>query len=95
MRFRLGVMTGMAVGYYLGAKAGRERYEQINEALGRVRRSETFESAADSARATLAEVSETARATVEDTVGSARDLVESRIGNGQTSDEGGPPGSSR
>lgn len=28
-RFRLGVVVGFGVGYYLGTKAGRERYEQL------------------------------------------------------------------
>lgn len=29
MRFRLGLLIGGAVGYVLGAKAGRGRYEEI------------------------------------------------------------------
>jgi hypothetical protein len=29
MRFRLGLIIGGAVGYVLGARAGRERYEEI------------------------------------------------------------------
>jgi hypothetical protein len=29
MRLRLGLLLGTAIGYVLGAKAGRERYEQI------------------------------------------------------------------
>ncbi|MET8575078.1 YtxH domain-containing protein [Streptomyces sp. NPDC005012] len=29
MRYRLTFMSGVALGYVLGAKAGRERYEQI------------------------------------------------------------------
>ena len=29
MRFRLGVLIGFAAGYYLGARAGRGRYEQL------------------------------------------------------------------
>lgn len=31
MRFRIGVVIGFAVGYYLGAKAGRTRYLQLRE----------------------------------------------------------------
>ena len=77
MRFRLGIVSGFAAGYYLGAKAGHERYEQINQALQKVRRSEAFETAADRARTT-----------VEEGVDRARDLVESRMGNGA---EGTPP----
>ena len=35
-------MAGLAVGYYLGSKAGRERYEQIEEWLDRVRGTDTY-----------------------------------------------------
>jgi hypothetical protein len=33
MRFRAGAVVGFALGYYLGAKAGRERYEQLRRAV--------------------------------------------------------------
>jgi hypothetical protein len=33
MRFRLGLLIGFAVGYVLGAKAGKERYDQIANAF--------------------------------------------------------------
>jgi len=29
MRLRFGLVVGFAAGYYLGTKAGRERYEQL------------------------------------------------------------------
>jgi len=29
MRFRTGVIAGLGVGYVLGARAGRERYDQL------------------------------------------------------------------
>ena len=35
MRFRLTFILGFGVGYYLGAKAGRERYEQMRRWLER------------------------------------------------------------
>ena len=50
MRFRLGLVIGFTSGYYLGSMAGRERYEQINAAIRKVKRSETFEIASDRAR---------------------------------------------
>jgi hypothetical protein len=36
MRFRTGAALGFAVGYYLGARAGRERYEQLRKVLDAV-----------------------------------------------------------
>ena len=33
MKFRAGLVIGFGVGYYLGARAGRERYEQIRDVL--------------------------------------------------------------
>ncbi len=41
-KFRVGLLAGFAAGYYLGARAGRDRYEQINRLL---RRSKTIEDA--------------------------------------------------
>jgi DNA-binding PadR family transcriptional regulator len=45
MRFRVGLLAGLAVGYYLGTKAGRERYEQIRRWLDDARQSRPFEKA--------------------------------------------------
>jgi hypothetical protein len=42
MRFRAGLVVGFAVGYYLGAKAGRERYDQIEAWLDKVRETDTY-----------------------------------------------------
>ena len=51
MRFRLGIGAGFAAGYYLGAKAGRERYEQLNRTIRKVKRSDAFETATEKAKA--------------------------------------------
>jgi hypothetical protein len=40
MGFKTGLLIGAAVGYVLGAKAGRERYEQIKNWLGSLAQSE-------------------------------------------------------
>lgn len=69
MRFRLGMVTGFAAGYYMGTKAGRQRHDQINRGLAKLRRSDTFETAA-----------ERARDLVEDGVDKARALVDARAG---------------
>ncbi|HEX6310606.1 MAG TPA: hypothetical protein VF152_03180 [Acidimicrobiia bacterium] len=44
-RMRLGLVVGFAAGYYLGAKAGRERYEQIQRWLRDFQRSTPYEKA--------------------------------------------------
>ena len=45
MKFRTGLIIGGAVGYYFGAKAGRERYAQLNGFLHKVTESPTVQSA--------------------------------------------------
>lgn len=42
IRFRHGLIVGIAVGYYLGAKAGRARYEQMNAIIDRLRHTPQF-----------------------------------------------------
>jgi len=65
MRFRLGCAAGFAGGYYLGAKAGRQRYDQINRSLRKLRRSEAFETVAERARTVIDEGVEKARGIVD------------------------------
>jgi hypothetical protein len=38
VKFKSGLTIGIAVGYVLGARAGRERYEQIKRGAGAARR---------------------------------------------------------
>ena len=45
--------AGFAAGYYLGAKAGRQRYDQINRVARKVKRSEAIDLAADKAKAVV------------------------------------------
>ena len=68
MRFRLGLVIGFGAGYYLGSAAGRERHEQINRAMTRLRRTDTLERATDKAKAVI-----------DLTVERARDAVETRL----------------
>jgi len=77
MRFRLGLAIGFTSGYYLGSMAGRERYEQINAAIRKLKRSEAYEVA-----------TERAREVVDAGVDKATDLVDSARGNGD--DPAGP-----
>jgi hypothetical protein len=72
MRFKFGLVLGFALGYYLGAMAGRERYEQLNQMLRKIRGSEAFETAVDKTKAV-----------VDLGVERARDVVEHRT-NGES-----------
>jgi hypothetical protein len=53
MRFRAGVVTGFAVGFYLGALAGRERFHQINRMLRQARRSDALGAVTGRAKAVV------------------------------------------
>jgi len=52
-KFRIGIVLGFAGGYYLGARAGRERYDQLNRMLRRVQRATALGTAVDKARAVV------------------------------------------
>ncbi len=45
--FKLGLVTGAAIGYVLGARAGRERYEQIREQYQKIKRSQPAQQLSD------------------------------------------------
>ena len=66
MRFRLGLLVGLGVGYYLGAKAGRERYEQLNAMIRKVKRSDAYDAATGKAKAVVDLSVERAKEFVED-----------------------------
>src|SRR6185312_9349034 len=62
MKFRTGLLIGGALGYYYGAKAGRERFEQIDAVLERVRRQPSYQRARDQVLGTVAGAGEAAKA---------------------------------
>lgn len=64
MRYKLTFAMGFAAGYTLGAKAGRERYEQISRALHGLAESPTVQSAAGMLQAQAGKVVDNARATL-------------------------------
>ena len=68
-RLRLGLLVGFAIGYYLGSMAGRERYEQINRLVRKMKRSDAYELATDKAKAVVDLGVERARDVVEDKFG--------------------------
>ena len=66
MRLRLGLIVGFGAGYYLGSMAGRERYEQINRVVRKVKRSDAYDVATDKAKAVVDLGVERAKDVVED-----------------------------
>jgi hypothetical protein len=51
MRFRMGLVTGFAAGYWFGTAAGRERHEQLKQMISKVKRSDAYETATEKAKA--------------------------------------------
>jgi hypothetical protein len=50
MRGRLGMFVGFGAGYVLGAKAGRERYDQLRRLYENIQASPAFRQATSAAR---------------------------------------------
>jgi hypothetical protein len=68
MRYRFAFITGAAVGYVMGTRAGRERYEQIMRLSRRLAENPTVQEAAGVIRAQAGELAGTARQRVGDKV---------------------------
>lgn len=61
MSFKTGFIIGAAVGYYFGAKAGRDRYEQIDRQLEKVRSHPRYQEASEKVGEGLQQVKGLAR----------------------------------
>jgi hypothetical protein len=61
MRYRFMFFAGLAVGFVIGARAGRERYEQLRKLARRAADSPAVQQAAGAAQAQAAELARTAR----------------------------------
>jgi hypothetical protein len=53
MSAKMGFLIGFGAGYYFGAKAGRERFEELDRVLSNVKDSEAVDAAAEKAKAVL------------------------------------------
>ncbi|MFH9420734.1 YtxH domain-containing protein [Streptomyces sp. NPDC017529] len=90
MRYRLTFITGLAIGYVFGTKAGRERYEQLRKGARRIAQNPAVRNTAESAALGGREVAAKAFDTVSAKVGDRmpgpvaeriRSLREQRGGN--------------
>jgi hypothetical protein len=95
MRFRAGLTIGFATGFYLGAMAGRERYDQINRTFRRVKRSDTFDAATDKAKAVVDLGMERAKDMVESTFSRDAATATGTTETGPMAHAPGGPGFSR
>jgi hypothetical protein len=55
MGFKTGLLVGLGAGYVMGAKAGRERYQEIQQGLSRLTGSPQVREAASLAKQAAAE----------------------------------------
>jgi hypothetical protein len=102
MRYRITFLSGFAAGYVLGARAGRERYEQIKRVGQRVAENPAAQQAAGAVQAQAAGLVKTARQKVSDSLqdrvpklaSTAKDKVSDQVAglrqrNGHTKQDGG------
>ncbi|HEU4481225.1 MAG TPA: hypothetical protein VFS18_05015 [Actinomycetota bacterium] len=86
MRGRLGLFIGFGAGYVLGAKAGRERYEQLRRLYDNVQSSPGFKRATGKAKDAVGTGLEQAKGVAGDSVSKVTQAVKER------GSEGGQPG---
>ncbi|SDR04199.1 YtxH domain-containing protein [Thermostaphylospora chromogena] len=69
MRYRMMFILGLAIGYVLGSRAGRERYEQIKQMAQRVADNPSVQETAGLVRAKATKAAGMARSKAEDMFG--------------------------
>jgi hypothetical protein len=76
MRYKATLVIGIAAGYVLGARAGRQRYEQIKRLTQTVKKNPAVQQAADKVQAQAVHLGTQARRVVQEKAGSVgSDLV--------------------
>ena len=61
MRYRFTFLAGLAVGFVIGARAGRERYEQLKKLASKAKDSPAMQQAAGAAQAQAANLARAAK----------------------------------
>jgi hypothetical protein len=69
MRNKLIFLTGVGIGYVLGTRAGRQRYEQLVRAARRLKENPTVQETAGILQAQAGELVSSAKGTVSDKLG--------------------------
>lgn len=76
---KLALLIGIAVGYVLGTRAGRERYDQISAQATKVWQNPKVQEKVEDAKAAAPELAHKASDTVKDTVKDAADTVKNKV----------------
>jgi hypothetical protein len=93
MRYRISFLSGLVAGYVLGARAGRERYEQIKRIGRAVADSPAAQQAAGAVQAQAAGLAKTARQRVTDELHDRMPKVAENVpGLRQRNGDSQPPG---
>ncbi len=79
MGFKTGLVIGMGVGYVLGARAGRARYEQIRSTFNQVTGSPTVQQAAERAKVVAGDSAKKGLTVVQQGVEKAGSAVKDRL----------------
>ncbi len=87
MKGRAALLLGGAVGYVLGSRAGRKRYDQISAKARGVWQSPTVQERADQAQRFVADRAPEVQHAVVDAAGKAAALAKDRLGGGSGADE--------
>jgi hypothetical protein len=84
MRFRIGLGIGLAGGYVLGTKAGKERYEQIKRWFRQVTGSPQAQHLAEKGKEIAGEAGRKGVGAVQRSVSKVGSSVRDRLSNGHT-----------
>jgi DNA-binding transcriptional MocR family regulator len=93
MRYRIIFVAGLAVGFVLGARAGRERYEQLKRLARKAADSPAVQQAAAAAQAQASGLARSAKDRVAERVPRMADSARSRLGDHLPGSRSGSPGS--
>jgi hypothetical protein len=88
MGYRFPFLAGFAVGFIVGARAGRERYEQIKALASKAKDSPAVQQAAGAAQAQAASLARAAKDRAAQTVGDRIPGMRTREANGHSQSGG-------
>lgn len=91
MRFRLGFILGAAAGYTFGAKAGQERYEEIQRAIASLKRSEPAQQFTAEVREAASKAGQVLEEKAAEGVAKVTNLARGGNGGNPPTSSAGPP----